>query len=420
VKEAIDVYSSAILLDTDFAELYMNRGVALRDDGQLDESLRDLEVAICKNPNYAAAYFNRAITLASLGRLRESVESYEHAIAIDPNQPLININKAIVHIERGEYKDSLLSMEQALKVNPSILEGYVTRARALRNMGECEVALNELQKLIKKAPNNIVLSDAIVHTLNFDCIKSGDNGQYAMAQNAIQDVWSNLDSVELIDISDQDIKSLFDQSEKIIDKFNINPNTNYTQLHRGESSRRDCIRHQQVFNSFNVIPGFCFDCYKVTCSMSAVIDLVRVLLLFSRIQLPNDNSRKCMVEMRPDVGGAYKCFIYCIGLIEAEDVKERLIKAQIKNINSEILISIKRVCTEFAMEYPLYGDINFQGKQPFKCNSGWKQYEDTIDERRKEKVDAHMSSRNHKGMTLLDLLVMKKWISVLSSCIILA
>lgn len=57
-----------------------------------------------------------------------------------------------------------------------------------------------------------------------------------------------------------------------------------------------CLRHMTVFKQFNAIPKYCFDCYKVEIAHRTVGELFKLLMVFEKIALPSDNSRKCMCE----------------------------------------------------------------------------------------------------------------------------
>ena len=45
-----------------------------------------------------------------------------------------------------------------------------------------------------------------------------------------------------------------------------------------------------------------------------VIDLIKLSFLFKNLKLENNNTRKCMVEIRNEISGNYKGYIYCEGI----------------------------------------------------------------------------------------------------------
>ena len=57
----------------------------LRDQGELDESLKAFDQAIALNPNESSYYIARASALASLGRQDEALKAYDKAIQLKPD-----------------------------------------------------------------------------------------------------------------------------------------------------------------------------------------------------------------------------------------------------------------------------------------------------------------------------------------------
>ncbi|MCK4708647.1 MAG: hypothetical protein KAU21_08525, partial [Gammaproteobacteria bacterium] len=128
-------------------------------------------------------------------------------------------------------------------------------------------------------------------------------------------------------ISDEDVKRLFQNGKSLLAKH-FDPNAPlHTQFHRGvglhvwkDQHPGGCARHMSVFNKFNIIPKYCFACYKVLIEPRTVVELFKLMVVLEKIKLPNDNTRKCIVETREQVSGAYKGFIYCRGIEEGEEI----------------------------------------------------------------------------------------------------
>ena len=62
IDRAIDDYTQAIELDTDYADAYYNRGNACHNKREYDRAIVDYNRAIELKPNYAEAYYNRGVT----------------------------------------------------------------------------------------------------------------------------------------------------------------------------------------------------------------------------------------------------------------------------------------------------------------------------------------------------------------------
>ena len=130
-------------------------------------------------------------------------------------------------------------------------------------------------------------------------------------------------------ISDEDVKQLYLNSQKFLTEHGgLNTHIpSQSQFFRGVSEHNwkdqpsgGCKRHMSVFINFNIIPKYCFSCYKVLVEPRTVVELFKLMVLFEKLKLPNDNTRKCMVEDREEVSGTYKGFVYCTGIEEGKEI----------------------------------------------------------------------------------------------------
>ena len=186
-------------------------------------------------------------------------------------------------------------------------------------------------------------------------------------------------------ITDEDVIELFRKCQAAQPK-QLDKNRGYRkQFYRGIAGSKwvnhhpgGCKRDMAVFDQFNAIPKYCFDCYKVQIEPRTVMELFKLMMVFERIKLPSDNTRKCLTEVRENVSGTYKGIIYCRGLEEAEEMLTIIRKVVSEEVSKEIKISLKRGCSEFAIAFPKY-ELR-KGKKPMTYNENWKKYEDIVDE----------------------------------------
>ena len=72
----------AVLLDPKKAELHLNLGVVLKDQGHWDEALAKYDEALQIQPGHAHTLCSRSVALLSLGRFAEGWAGYEHRIGL--------------------------------------------------------------------------------------------------------------------------------------------------------------------------------------------------------------------------------------------------------------------------------------------------------------------------------------------------
>ena len=164
-----------------------------------------------------------------------------------------------------------------------------------------------------------------------------------------------------------------------------------------------------IFSEHNVIPEFCFSCYKVQVEPRSIIELIKLLLVFDQIELDENNIRKCMVELRPEISGFYKGLIYCSGLKQANQISEYLDPIIKDTIGSGLAAKIKRGCSEYAIPFPDYKEINKFGPPLMNYNQEWKIIEEEYDKikpiHQKESIRTSIS-----GINLNDVLIIRKWV----------
>ena len=180
-------------------------------------------------------------------------------------------------------------------------------------------------------------------------------------------------------ISNEDARNLYLTQERPGIYDSTNPNS--LQIFRGLFAYGGinipgiCQRGFMIFERFQVIQEYCFGCYKVLVEPRTVIELFKLLILFQRLHLPNNNIRKCMTEYRKDCSGAYKGYVYCGGVEEGNEILAIVGDAVSQQISPNISTTLKRGCSEFAAVYPEYARAE-PGIEPMKYNENWREYEE--------------------------------------------
>jgi hypothetical protein len=278
------------------------------------------------------------------------------------------------------------------------------------NLGDLEKALENFLIAIKLKPNYDNCHNNILKILTFFRSQKNKDNPYVLANNLISKIKFNYDQNNKINNSE--IVNFFFQSFDIVNKNLKKIDTSETQIYRKNSEDLNCSRHFGIFNKFNVIPKFCFGCFKVTVQTETVLDLLKLYFVFDKLYLGLQNTRKLMIEKRENVSGNYKGFIYCSSVEEGENIKNKLKSILIKNLGTDCSISLKRGCSEFALKYPSYKKASVNENEMMPFDETWKSLEEIIDNRiwniDSKKGIIHPSLT---GFTLKDILVMKNWLS---------
>jgi tetratricopeptide (TPR) repeat protein len=321
-------------------------------------------------------YNNIGVALFNLGKINESIEVYKKAITENPNFDLAYNNIGISYNELGTYEESAKYFSQALTLNDNnhdAKNNLINLFLVVRIEGENEHLLIKINNKIKDIENKITINNNIKLEYIKDILKKSDN---------------------------------------IIKTYQKKFNYNETQIYRKNSTDLNCKRHFKVFNEFNIIPKYCFGCYKIQITLGNVVDLIRLSFVFDDLYLEKNNIRKCIVETRHNISGNYKGYIYCDGIDEAQKVFDKISDTINKIKFEKIKIEIKHGCSEFYVSYPDYKKINVNNGQQMEYEKKWKEKELIIDNKtplRKE-LDKKKIHKSLKGINLSDILIIKNWI----------
>jgi hypothetical protein len=164
-----------------------------------------------------------------------------------------------------------------------------------------------------------------------------------------------------------------------------------------------------IFDKHDIIPEFCFGCYKVQVEPRSIIELIKLFIVFDQLELNENNTRKCMVELRPEIPGFYKGLIYCSGLKQANQIAEHLDTIVKQSIGPGLTSKVKRGCSEYPISFPSYKEINNSGPQLMNYNEEWRVIEESHD--RKNPIHTNEVIRTSlSGLNLSDVLIIRKWI----------
>ena len=322
-------------------------------------------------------YINIGVAYFKLGEIHKSIKAYKRSIEDNSNFEMAYNNLAISYIEIGLYEEAFINFMKTLKVNKT---------------------------------NNFAKKN-LIYLLNFINPKNVEDHDFIEINYEIKKLVNQLEGSNKNKIDF--LKETINLSDNIIKKYYKNLFFDETQIYRKNSQNLNCKRHFKVFKKFNIIPKFCFSCYKVQIILRSVIDLIKLYFVFDKIHLENNNTRKCVIELRDNVKGNYKGYIYCRELIEAIKIKEQFNTILINEKLNQFKIEIKHGCTEYYNFYPKFKKINFEGKQEFNYNENWHKQEDIIDklEPIRSEENKKILIQSSKGINLSDILIIKNWIS---------
>ena len=381
--------------------------VVLNLNGKLRESLVASQKCVQLEPQDGAAHNNLGNTLKVLRRLNEAEASYRKAITLKPDYAEAYSNLGSTLQELGKLNEAEASYRKAITLKPDFAEAHRNLGTTLQELGRLEEAMNSYTKAIELNPHSPWLIQNLTEL--FASYTPDERFLHPVARVNEEIKKNYLKDKTIGIISDEKIIKLFNQSTSIIEKYNLKTETQSRQIFRKNSINLNCERHMKIFNKFNIIPKFCFSCYKVLVEPRSILELIKLFVVFDQIKFVKNNIRKCMIEMRPEISGFYKGYIFCSSVEEAYQIADYLEIFIKENIGSGLHAVVKRGCSEYALSFPDYKAINKSGDQLMNYNEDWKSIEEEDN-----LLNSLKSNRiiipTLPGLNLQDILVIRNWI----------
>ena len=309
---------------------------------------------------------------------KKQIEIYENYFQIKINKFKLFTNIGVIFFKIGKISKSINFYKFSIQYNPNFSLSYNNLGISYLEIGMFEKAAENFEIAFKLDKNDLNAQKHLINVLNLIEPKYNKNEGLINLNYKINLEIKNLNIKNYFDT--KNIKKILDLCNNIINNFQNDLIFNETQIFRKNSNNLNCARHFKVFNEFNVIPKYCFNCYKVQINLHTV---------------------------------NYKGYIYCTGIEEAKNIL-KVINHEIKIANlNKFKIVIKHGCSEFYQSYPEYEKINFDGEQAMKYNEEWSTKEKLIDERvpKRDDNDKKIWGRYIKGMNLSDILIINNWIN---------
>jgi protein O-GlcNAc transferase len=123
-QAAIKSYTSAIMLNPNYAEAYFNAGVAYQNLSNTAEAIEHYSRASQLEPKYAEAYSGLGTALKMMGRVVEAVASFNRAIELQPDSALAHNNLANALLLLGRKDEAIAHFIRSVQLAPSNAESH--------------------------------------------------------------------------------------------------------------------------------------------------------------------------------------------------------------------------------------------------------------------------------------------------------
>jgi Flp pilus assembly protein TadD len=145
----------AVRYRSDFAQAHHNLGVALFQQGQLEEAFQSLQQALQLKPDYADACYNLGIVLDARGQRAEAVAYYRQALRLEPERAEVYNNLGLALTEVDQAAEALVLLRQAIRLRPQLTEAHNNLGLALAELGRFAEAEASYQEALRLDPQYV-------------------------------------------------------------------------------------------------------------------------------------------------------------------------------------------------------------------------------------------------------------------------
>tara|TARA_A100001234_G_scaffold220287_1_gene232906 strand:- start:1442 stop:2707 length:1266 start_codon:yes stop_codon:yes gene_type:complete len=378
--------------------------LSLVKNNKLDDSIKEINKISNHDKNFKLIELKGFIYF-NLKEYEQSYDCYSKAINLDENSFNAFAQRGTISFELGKFTEAINDFKKCFEINKKSNIALENIGKCYSNLGDNAKAIKYYNLALELDANNKRLIETIAEKLTEIGTIEDKNNKIVKINSAIKNIKYNYSSEVKID--NNEIKKLINKSENLINKNFGNLNFNQTQIFRKNNFDLNCDRHFLIFRNHKIIPKFCFSCIKVTINLDNVVDLIKLFIILENINLPNNNLRKCMIDLRSDSKSNYKAFIYCRSNDEAEEIRKKLNKIIKLNISKNLSFNIKRGCSEFNKKYAGFENSS---QNLINYNLEWKKYEDIIDKKFPKFKFKNKKQETIKGISFYDIMIIKNWL----------
>jgi tetratricopeptide (TPR) repeat protein len=152
VEEAVACYEEALRYKPDCTEANINMGNALVRQGRLDEGIAFYRRALKSKPDSFQAHNNLAGALARAGRAGEAIAHFRQALRIHPRSAAAHNNLGLALAGAGQVDEAIVQYREALRLKPELAEAHNNLGQALGARGRIGLAMEHYAEALRLNP----------------------------------------------------------------------------------------------------------------------------------------------------------------------------------------------------------------------------------------------------------------------------
>jgi tetratricopeptide (TPR) repeat protein len=155
LDEGIRQFQMALEIRPDYVEARNNLGVALGLNGDLDSAIFEYRKVLETHPDSVEALDNLGSALFEKGDPEEAIVQYRALLAIRPDHAQAHYNLAIALTRQGNLEEAISQYRIVLELDPAAAEARYNLAATLFQKGDLDEAIAQYRKVLEIKPDNM-------------------------------------------------------------------------------------------------------------------------------------------------------------------------------------------------------------------------------------------------------------------------
>ena len=166
-EKGISVLKEGLKHDPNHPTLHYNIAIFHQNAGNLEEAAHNYHQALRSRPGWIDALNNLGIVYQNLKKYDESINTFKEIHQIDPQNARAANNLANVYEVIGRKKEAASCYRRALQSNPGYSRAAINLGHLLEEEGDIANALDDIENLIQRDPENIELRFQMAKILTY-------------------------------------------------------------------------------------------------------------------------------------------------------------------------------------------------------------------------------------------------------------
>jgi len=128
-------------------------GRALRQNGRVDEAIKEIRESLRLNPNYCDAHNNLGIALQARGKDEEAERQFRKALRLNPDYNKAHVNLGIMLAKQQKPDEAIKHFFKAIELNPSNAKAHHNLGQAFFSKGNIPGAIKHYRESLRLNPD---------------------------------------------------------------------------------------------------------------------------------------------------------------------------------------------------------------------------------------------------------------------------